>query len=167
MWKTILYAHDFSDCAAGVEPTVIELATALGATVVVCHVSELTHGLSADTVITPPGEEHPCRLGDFTLQSAIARLDDVVARLQARGLTARATARLDPIPVGILRAASEHAADVIVMGTHGRMGLEHLLLGSVAEKVLRQAIVPVLTLRTPAKPAHLREDEVLSDEREG
>lgn len=167
MWKTILYAHDFSDCAAGVEPTVIELATALGATVVVCHVSELTHGLSADTKIAPPGEEHPRRLGDFTLRSASARLDEVVGRLQARGVTSHATARLDPIAIGILRAAREHAADVIVMGTHGRMGLEHLLLGSVAEKVLRQAPVPVLTLRTPAKAPHLREDEVLSDERDG
>ncbi len=167
MWKTILYAHDFSDCAAGVEPTVVELATLLGANVVVCHVSELTRGMSADTVITAPGEEHPCRLGDFTLRAANARLDEVIDRLRTRGVTARPVALLDAIPVGILRAAREHGADVIVMGTHGRTGLEHLLLGSVAEKVLRQAQVPVLTLRTPAKAPNLREDQVLSDERDG
>lgn len=167
MWKTILYAHDFSECAAAVESTVVELAQLLRAGVVVCHVSELSHGLSADTIITPPGEEHSCRLGEFTLRSATARLDTIVARLRSHGVEACGAALLDPIAHGILRAAKEQRADVIVMGTHGRTGLEHLLLGSVAERVLRQADVPVLTLRTAAKKPRLREDEVLQDELDG
>lgn len=167
MWKTILYAHDFSDCAAGVERTVIDLAIALRAEVVVCHVTELGNGLSAETLITPPGETKPVMLGEYTLQSARRRLDAIALRLRSCDVACRTAALLGPIPTGILRAAEEQSASLIVMGTHGRTGLDHLLLGSVAEKVLRQARVPVLTLRVPASPAHLAEEDVLADERDG
>ena len=47
----------------------------------------------------------------------------------------------------IIRAAHEVGADLIVMGTHGRDGLEHLVLGSVAAKIVRESVCPVLTLR--------------------
>lgn len=55
----------------------------------------------------------------------------------------------DPAAV-ILKFAREIGADLIVMGTHGRTGLRRLLMGSVAEQVVRKASCPVLTLRTPA-----------------
>jgi nucleotide-binding universal stress UspA family protein len=50
----------------------------------------------------------------------------------------------------ILHQAEIHQADLIVMGTHGRTGLEHMLVGSVAEKVVRQSAAPVLTIRPEA-----------------
>jgi universal stress protein A len=51
-------------------------------------------------------------------------------------------------PADIIReVAEEHGADLIVMGTHGRTGVAHLLLGSVAEKIVREAPCPVLTVR--------------------
>jgi nucleotide-binding universal stress UspA family protein len=49
--------------------------------------------------------------------------------------------------VEIIRYAKEHEIDLIVMGTHGRSGVAHMLLGSVAEKVVRKAPCPVLTVR--------------------
>ncbi len=49
----------------------------------------------------------------------------------------------------ILQVAKERGADLIVMGTHGRRGLSHALLGSVAEKVVRISPIPVLTVGTP------------------
>jgi nucleotide-binding universal stress UspA family protein len=53
----------------------------------------------------------------------------------------------------IVRAAADF--DLVVMGTHGRTGLRHLFLGSVAEKVVRHASCPVLTVRLPAEqPSH-------------
>lgn len=58
----------------------------------------------------------------------------------------------------ILRTAQETHADLIVMGTHGRRGLRRLLMGSVAELVVRRATCPVLTVRTPV-PAQLMEEE--------
>ena len=51
----------------------------------------------------------------------------------------------------ILKAADEHDADLIVMGTHGLTGVEHLLFGSTAERVLRHAKCPVMTVRPDAK----------------
>lgn len=50
----------------------------------------------------------------------------------------------------ILRVAAEHHCDLIVLGTHGRTGLSRVLLGSVAEEVIRHSLLPVLTLKTPA-----------------
>jgi nucleotide-binding universal stress UspA family protein len=51
----------------------------------------------------------------------------------------------------IIRAATELDADVIAMGTHGRSGLSHALLGSVTDKVIRNGPCPVLTVRVTAK----------------
>jgi nucleotide-binding universal stress UspA family protein len=52
-------------------------------------------------------------------------------------------------PALIVDAAQRHHAELIVMGTHGRGGLEHLFLGSVAARVVRNALCPVLTVRRP------------------
>jgi len=49
----------------------------------------------------------------------------------------------------IINASTEIGADLVVIGTHGRTGLSHVMLGSVAEKVVRKAPCPVLTVRTP------------------
>jgi len=51
----------------------------------------------------------------------------------------------------IIRIAKEKEVDLIVVGTHGRTGLEHVLFGSTAEKVVRQAPCPVLSVRLPGK----------------
>ena len=53
---------------------------------------------------------------------------------------------------GLVRFAEEEKVDMIVMGTHGRTGLLRLLMGSVAEAVVRQAKCPVLTYKMPEKP---------------
>lgn len=55
-------------------------------------------------------------------------------------------------PSEILRVAREGGFDLIVMGTHGRTGVKHVLIGSVAENVVRHAPCPVLTVRTPKHP---------------
>ncbi|MEK7715145.1 MAG: universal stress protein, partial [candidate division NC10 bacterium] len=54
----------------------------------------------------------------------------------------------------IVKAAEKEGADMIVMGTHGRSGLNRLLLGSVAERVIRLAPCPVLTVRQPQGKEH-------------
>ena len=67
--------------------------------------------------------------------------------------------RIGSVADDILEFAREHSVDLIVMGTHGRRGLSHLLLGSVAEQVLRSAPCPVLTTRAPADRAATLETE--------
>ena len=59
----------------------------------------------------------------------------------------------------LLNYAKEHDVDIIVMGTHGRTGLSRLLMGSVAEEVVRRADCPVVTVKTPVKaPEEARDD---------
>ena len=58
----------------------------------------------------------------------------------------------------ILQVAQERKCDLIVMGTHGRTGLGRLLMGSVAEQVVRKAACPVLTVKTPQHPASCSEE---------
>jgi nucleotide-binding universal stress UspA family protein len=53
--------------------------------------------------------------------------------------------------VEIIKTAKERGADMIVIGTHGRTGIDHMLFGSTAEKVVRKAACPVLTVRIPGR----------------
>jgi nucleotide-binding universal stress UspA family protein len=78
---------------------------------------------------------------------ATAQLAERVARAEAGGVAARSV-----LPVGvphreIVKAAEKERADLLVIGTHGRTGLDRVLLGSIAERVVRLAPCPVLTVR--------------------
>jgi nucleotide-binding universal stress UspA family protein len=77
-----------------------------------------------------------------------------VAALAAQGVGARAVVVDGQPDVEIVRVAAEHHAQMIVMGTQGRTGLDRLLLGSVAERVVRTAPCPVLTVR-PGPPRNI------------
>ncbi|HTO68273.1 MAG TPA: universal stress protein [Myxococcota bacterium] len=74
-------------------------------------------------------------------------LDAMLADLQSAGLSAEYVARAGSPDHVILEVVKEKRADLVAMGTHGRRGLSHLLLGSVAERVVRTAEAPVLTVR--------------------
>jgi len=76
-----------------------------------------------------------------------AMLPDVVFDGWSRPALRAGARRIGSPAEEILRLAGEAHADLIVLGTHGRRGLSHFLLGSVAERVLRQAPCPVLTVR--------------------
>lgn len=82
------------------------------------------------------------------MRSARAALDGVVARHQGRGVEVDAILREGISWSEIVGLAASLDADLIVMGTHGRRGLARAFLGSVAEKVVRYATVPVLTVHT-------------------
>lgn len=88
-----------------------------------------------------------------SLRSEGARvLEKAMARAKARGVNAEAVQRASrgqPVSDVILAEAKRARADVIVMGTHGRRGLNRLLLGSDAERVLRDSTIPVLLTRQP------------------
>jgi nucleotide-binding universal stress UspA family protein len=109
-----------------------------------------------DPVAHVNGFEPSRLLLDEVLPRARAR---ALADLEAAALTARAggadcDARLadgdlPDLPQAILRRAAEWGADLVVMGTHGRTGVDRVLQGSVAERLLRLASVPVLLVRVP------------------
>jgi nucleotide-binding universal stress UspA family protein len=72
-----------------------------------------------------------------------------VQRLGKDGASATSIVRVGTPVEEITKVAHEQHADLIVMGTHGRTGLQHMLVGSVAERVVRTSTTPVLTVRHP------------------
>jgi nucleotide-binding universal stress UspA family protein len=142
--RHILVPTDFSTASASALELGVELARAFDAKLTLLHVWELP--------IYP--------YMDFMLNSAvIAEIEDAANNGLAKALAELrktlpfAESRLKTgLPwQGILEAADEVSADLIVMGTLGRHGLSRLTLGSVAEKVVRLAKVPVLTAHAPER----------------
>lgn len=78
-------------------------------------------------------------------------LEGFVSAHREAGITVETSVRTGHPDREIVKAAEELGADLIVIGSHGRTGVEHALLGSVAEKVLRKAQCPVLTVKEPTK----------------
>src|SRR6478609_8440106 len=134
--KRILFATDFSSCAHHAEEYVAFLAKAYEATVTILHVSEIYEGAYV-TTIQDPSETHE-------------RLDDIVRRLAQPGRV-KSQQRAGIPDTIICETAEEARADLIVLGTHGRTGLQHVLLGSTTERVLTMAPCPVLAIRKLGK----------------
>jgi nucleotide-binding universal stress UspA family protein len=80
-------------------------------------------------------------------QDALGQLENLVPEAERGAHPVRCATRVGHPFVEILACAAEQKADLIVMGTHGRGPVAHVLLGSVTEKVVRKAPCPVLTVR--------------------
>ena len=148
-WKTILVPHDFSASANHATAIARDEARHHGGTLVLLHVIDLPHQLSPDAVIVPNATGAPISVRYYAIQSAEAHLADIADRLAKDGVTAKGAVVIG-VPVDeINRAVDQHRIDLVVMGTHGRTGFRHLMAGSVTERVVRSARVPVLTIRHP------------------
>jgi nucleotide-binding universal stress UspA family protein len=138
--RTVLHPTDFSDRSDAAFGVAAALARDYGARLVVLHVApnDVVYAGLIGAVRTDPRRY---------LEAIAARL----AEYHADGLAAPIATHLveGEVVAGILRAAAEVAADLIVLGSHGRSGLGRVLLGSVAEGVLRHAPCPVLTVKAP------------------
>ena len=88
----------------------------------------------------------PSSLEDLA-QEARKRLEEVLPKAAREALRATTSIKVGDARTVILEHANEQQIDLIVMGTHGRKGAAHLLLGSVAERIVRAAPCPVLTVR--------------------
>lgn len=134
---TVLHPTDFSERFGNAFQLACALTRDYGARLVVLHVVAPLPPLAYGDVVPPPDPE--------------SLLREAKDRLEVRGADVRAERRLEEgDPVGeILRVAREIGASLIVLGTHGRTGLSRLLMGSVAEQVVRNAPCPVLTATDP------------------
>ena len=140
----ILVPTDFSETADAALEYAKTLATNLGASVHLLHVFQDPNvpAAYANEVFVPPPDlrEHDLAAARTNLLKRMSAEDETrFAGTHAivEGLTAKE----------IVKYAEQYAIDLIVMGTHGRRGVAHLLLGSVAEHVVRTARCPVLTVR--------------------
>ena len=148
--KRILVATDFSDTSDHALDYAIELAKSLGADVTVMHAYELpVYGFPDGAMIATV--EMATRLMNAA-QDALGKTCEARA---GRGVKLARVLRQGVAWEEIHSVAEEIGADLIVVGTRGRKGLAHALLGSVAEKVIRTATRPVLTIH--AAPASKKE----------
>ncbi|MEI6306728.1 MAG: universal stress protein [Deltaproteobacteria bacterium] len=86
------------------------------------------------------------------IEEGAAKMMEKFCSEQMSGFTNYKTAIVSGIPYEeIIRRAQESGSSLIVMGTHGRTGLDHLIFGSTAERVVRSAFCPVLTIRLPVE----------------
>lgn len=159
MWKRLLVPCDFSACSDAALAVSKDLARTHGAEVMLLHVSDLPPNLEADARISPPGTAESMRVDEYVTRGATARLEALARPIRDTGIGVSVRAVTGEVAREILRVADESAASAIVIGTHGRTGLSHLLLGSVAEKVVRAANVPVITVRLPSPESRATEEE--------
>jgi nucleotide-binding universal stress UspA family protein len=138
--KTILHPTDFSKPSEAALRFACALARDYEARLVILHVVEppVYYGELGMTVPLPT---------DFheSLQARLSRLVPADSGIPVATILVEGSATRE-----ILHVAEEQHADLIVLGTHGRTGVARVLLGSVAESVIRHSHIPVLTLTTPA-----------------
>jgi nucleotide-binding universal stress UspA family protein len=144
--KRILVPTDFSESSGAALAYAREFAKTFGASLHLLHVIQdpYTQPWAAESFPAPLAE----MLADWQTQAG-ARLSALLPEHEQRDAVV-ATVVGSPFHE-IVRYASEHEIDLVVIGTHGRGALGHMLLGSVAEKVVRKAPCPVLTVRHPER----------------
>ena len=141
----LLFATDFSDCATRAEAYAVFFAGVYQVPVDILHVLELFPGLDPEYPVTQV-------YVDQLRKETDAQLAETVRRFQDKQVTVKGRSVLGIPSVQICAAAESHA-DLIVLGTRGKTGLEHLLLGSTAERVVVKAPCPVVTVCLPASHA--------------
>jgi len=134
--KRIVVPVDFSEPSLAALRYAVELNQRCGATLLVVFVVEVIYYAA----------ENVGRLLEEQCRQAEAELARLKSNLARQGVTVQTMVETGPPSLAIVDCARRRAADLIVMATHGRTGLSHLLMGSVAEKVVRTAACPVLTV---------------------
>jgi universal stress protein A len=143
----ILCPTDFSPAATRSLEIAASIAERYEATMIVLHVWSPPIVAAFDAAIVPSPED----MAAYT-ESLHRKLDETIASIpRSRRFLEKMLVQGLPHDE-ILRIATREKCDLVVMGTHGRTGVAHLLLGSVAERVVRTSPVPVLTTAMPKKP---------------
>ncbi len=141
-FERILFPTDFSDHAAYAQRFALSLATQYKADLHIVHVVQLFSyvvDFGMDTTVQYQA-----------VQESLQKMMDELVESMADEPIAITGELVQGNPISeLVRIAREDNSDLIVMGTHGRTALEHVLLGSVAEKIVRKAPCPVLTVRMP------------------
>jgi nucleotide-binding universal stress UspA family protein len=140
--KLILVPTDFGPTSDRALEVAIDVGRLTRAALEVLHVNS-----EAIWVVPPPGDvvTAPTDLAEVLTEASI-QLDTVVARVRAAGVICTGVSQTGRTDAEIVEYARKRGAGMIVVGSHGRHGLGHALMGSVAEKVVRHAPCPVLVV---------------------
>lgn len=137
--RTVLVATDFSATAQAGIDWALELARTHQAQIVLVH-GVMLPNRATDFVPSPPD------LTEKLQEAASGRLNEAAERARGRGAEVITDLRVGLPSQAILEAAEERAVDLVVLGTRGLTGLQHLFLGSTAQRVVQHANCPVLTV---------------------
>ncbi len=136
----IVVAVDFEAASQRAVDVAVAMSRASGASVTLLHVYALPIAPYAEGLVWPAA--------DFEAAAKRA-LEREIARVAGPGTHVEGAVRCGGAADQIIEVVKELGADLVVMGTHGRKGVSRMLLGSVAERVVRTSPVPVLTIPMP------------------
>jgi universal stress protein A len=153
MYARILVPTDFSEPSEAALAHAKGLASQFGASLHLIHVVDdpaLTGLFGLETIVPDPDEVSP-----GATEELAAQLTAELAPVERARFRATAEVLRGPVAATIVKTAAELGVSLIVMGTHGRTGVTHAIVGSVAEKVVRQAACPVLTVHAMPAPVYV------------
>lgn len=143
--KKILCPVDYSECSSEAMKYAAHIAAVEDAKVYLMHVVDVRsfgHESPLDLEIPEPTPENIERMRKELIE-------DLVHEKGGKGVEVEAIVVMGKPVTEIVNVAKEQEMDMIVMGTHGRTGIPHIIVGSVAENLVRKAPCPVLTVRLP------------------
>jgi len=151
--KKVLVPIDFSDYSKNSLKYAVNFAKHFGAELALIYVVE--------PIVYPPDFS----MGQIAIPSvdlemdkrAVEELNNLAKKEIPSDLKVKTIVKTGKPFIEIIETASEEDADLIIIATHGHSGVEHILFGSTAEKVVRKAPCPVLTLREPVKGFQFKE----------
>lgn len=144
--KKILCPVDFSENSRHALEYAVEFARMHGAELEVLHV--IVPPVAAVPDFAPMPTYPPDMIQEYE-ENCRTQLAGFLQAVDTGNIPVKSEVFCEMPFLGIIREACDKNSDLIVMGTHGRTGLKHMLMGSVAEKVVRKAPCPVLTIRHP------------------
>lgn len=158
-FQRILVPVDFSPCSEHALELAFGFADKVGAKLDVLHVWEPSPYVSPSSLVYMNGEQKS--FWDHMQRELNQQIDALVERTrgEAKGVVVERYVEAGYTSGNILEALEQRPYDLVVMGTHGRNWLAHVLLGSVATRIVRHAPCPVLTVRAPHPENVKREDK--------
>lgn len=146
----IVAATDFSEDSNNALALAQDLAQKFSAEMVVLHVDQPLAPVMMTPELGPAMDVGAMgRIAEEQRLLAQKELDKIGGKLREAGLKVKVLLKVGSPFLEIIHTAQSENADLIVLGTHGRTGLAHVLMGSVAERVVQKAHCPVLTVRHP------------------
>jgi nucleotide-binding universal stress UspA family protein len=143
MYKKILVALDASTADESVVPHVAQLAKLLGSSLLLLHVADGWVARNYDTLQLADSEE---------MKKDRSYLESIAARMRADGLNVATKLALGDPPTEVLKAAESEGCDLIAMTTHGHRLIGDIFFGSTIEQVRHASQIPLLIVRSAAKP---------------
>jgi nucleotide-binding universal stress UspA family protein len=140
--KRIVVGTDFSETAERAVDAAVDLAAQVGAVVWLVHAYELPMYSFPDGVVVASTDA-----AQRITTAALERLEAGVERRKERGVSIQSVLRMGTVWDELNGVATEQNAEVIVVGTHGRRGFSRVMMGSVAERMVRTAVCPLLVIR--------------------